>query len=122
MNISDNDFKLGKSKIFFKAGILVSLEESRDIAIAKIIVSFQSHIRSYLIKIKFTQFVAKRSAVSVLQRNLKFYLKLKNCAWWNLFGNLNTLLQKKKNEVNIFMFLINLKSVFLMFEFKFIFF
>ena len=95
---------MGKTKIFFKAGILAFLEESRDMAISKIIVSFQSNIRIYLIKIKFKKIVEKRCAVNVLQRNFKSYLKFQFCGWFNLFWNVKPLLQNAKKEVNKYFF------------------
>jgi myosin heavy subunit len=108
---------LGKTKIFFKTGILATLEESRDMAISKIIVSFQSHIRIYLIKINFKKIVEKRCAVNVLQRNFKSYLKFQNCGWFNLFGNVKLLFQNSKKKVKKFFLNLPFTSVNLSFTF-----
>ena len=45
-----NEYRLGITKVFFKAGVLGMLEDMRDERLAKIISMFQAHIRGYLMR------------------------------------------------------------------------
>ena len=44
-NLNDEEFKIGNTKIFFKAGILARLEDIRDEILGKIMTNFQARIR-----------------------------------------------------------------------------
>uniref|UniRef100_A0A915MMP3 Myosin motor domain-containing protein n=1 Tax=Meloidogyne javanica TaxID=6303 RepID=A0A915MMP3_MELJA len=46
--LNSDSFQCGKTKIFFKTGVLASLEQRRDEALAKIIGEFQRVCRYYL--------------------------------------------------------------------------
>ena len=50
LQLDVNDFKLGHTKVFFRAGVLGHLEDMRDERLAKIISLFQARIRGYLIR------------------------------------------------------------------------
>ena len=49
LDLGDN-YRLGHTKVFFKAGILGQLEDMRDERLAKIISLFQAFIRGYLMR------------------------------------------------------------------------
>lgn len=46
--LTDENFRVGKTKVFFKAGVLALLEDYRDQKLSEIMVGFQSRIRWYL--------------------------------------------------------------------------
>ena len=41
-------FRIGQSKIFFRAGVLAHLEEERDVRITDLVVNFQAFCRGLL--------------------------------------------------------------------------
>jgi myosin protein heavy chain len=41
-------FRIGQSKIFFRAGVLAHLEEERDLRITDLVVKFQAYCRGLL--------------------------------------------------------------------------
>jgi myosin heavy subunit len=49
-NLWSAEYKLGNTKVFFKAGVLGNLENMRDERLGSIISMFQAHIRGYLIR------------------------------------------------------------------------
>src|SRR6218665_172743 len=59
LNLGDN-YRIGHTKIFFKAGILGQLEEMRDERLSKIISNFQARIRGYLIRKNYTKLQDQR--------------------------------------------------------------
>jgi hypothetical protein len=46
----DDDYRIGHTKVFFKAGVLGQLEEMRDDKLQAIIANFQARIRGYLMR------------------------------------------------------------------------
>jgi len=45
-----NDYRLGHTKVFFRAGVLGMLEDMRDEVLTKIISNFQARIRGFIIR------------------------------------------------------------------------
>lgn len=43
-----NLYRIGQSKVFFRAGVLAHLEEERDMKITDVIISFQAWCRGYV--------------------------------------------------------------------------
>ena len=84
--------------------MLAQLEELRDVALSKSIISIQSQVRCYLAKKAFKQIKDERMALDVLKRNLRVYLKLKNWKWWDLLSNVKPILQNSQKEVNFILF------------------
>ncbi|KAL3054349.1 hypothetical protein OYC64_006636 [Pagothenia borchgrevinki] len=93
-----NLFRIGQSKIFFRAGVLAHLEEERDLKITDIIIYFQAVCRGYLARKSFAKKQQQLSALKVLQRNCAAYLKLKHWQWWRLFTKVKPLLQVTRQE------------------------
>ena len=61
LNLGDN-YRLGHTKVFFKAGILGQLEEMRDERLSSIMSNFQARIRGYLIRKNYKQLQEQRFA------------------------------------------------------------
>ncbi|MXQ93029.1 hypothetical protein E5288_WYG017584 [Bos mutus] len=85
LELDPNLYRVGQSKIFFRAGVLAQLEEERDLKVTDIIVSFQAAARGYL-------------ARKVMQRNCAAYLKLRHWQWWRLFIKVKPLLQVTRQD------------------------
>ena len=97
--LSEELYRLGNTKVFFKAGTLGQLEELRDAAVSKIITMLQSHIRLYIMKKEYKRMLDQRLALSVLQRNIKKYLSLRTWPWFTLYGKIKPLLNSAAKEV-----------------------
>lgn len=48
MELDSNLYRIGQSKVFFRAGVLAHLEEERDLKITDVIIGFQACCRGYL--------------------------------------------------------------------------
>ena len=96
--LGEDLFRLGHTKVFFRAGVLGHLEDLRDSAISKIICMLQAHIRMYIMKKAYKVMLDQRLALSVLQRNIKAYLSLRNWAWWKLYTKVKPLLSVARQE------------------------
>ncbi|KAM9784097.1 myosin-9-like isoform X1 [Syngnathus typhle] len=98
LELDPNLYRIGQSKVFFRAGVLAHLEEERDMKITDIIISFQAWCRGHLARRAFTRRQQQLTAMKVIQRNCAAYLKLRNWQWWRLFTKVKPLLQVSRQE------------------------
>ncbi|XP_034544503.1 myosin-9-like isoform X2 [Notolabrus celidotus] len=98
LELDQNLYRIGQSKVFFRAGVLAHLEEERDIKITDVIISFQAWCRGYVARKAFAKRQQQLTAMKVIQRNCAAYLKLKNWQWWRLFTKVKPLLQVTRQE------------------------
>ncbi|XP_073782074.1 uncharacterized protein myh14 isoform X9 [Danio rerio] len=101
LELDKNLFRVGQSKVFFRAGVLAHLEEERDLKITDTIIRFQSAARGYLARKAFHKKQQQLSALRVMQRNCAAYLKLRNWQWWRLFTKVKPLLQVTRQDEEI---------------------
>ncbi|NXI46378.1 MYH10 protein, partial [Galbula dea] len=98
LELDPNLYRIGQSKIFFRAGVLAHLEEERDLKITDIIIYFQAVCRGYLARKAFAKKQQQLSALKILQRNCAAYLKLRHWQWWRVFTKVKPLLQVTRQE------------------------
>ena len=98
LSLDQNDYRLGITKVFFKAGVLGGLEDMRDEALTAIISRFQAFIRGYLMRRNYKKLQDQRVALSVIQRNIRKWLLLKNWHWWKLYLRVKPLLNVARAE------------------------
>ncbi|KAF6780472.1 hypothetical protein AHF37_00056 [Paragonimus kellicotti] len=98
LELNSGLYRIGHSKIFFKAGVLAQLEEDRDIHLTGIIIRFQARARGYLARRGRDSRIQHRQAITVIQRNCVAYLKLRNWPWWRLFTKVRPLLTVTRQE------------------------
>uniref|UniRef100_A0A4W6FJG7 Myosin-9 n=1 Tax=Lates calcarifer TaxID=8187 RepID=A0A4W6FJG7_LATCA len=98
LELDPNLYRIGQSKVFFRAGVLAHLEEERDMKITDVIISFQSWCRGYVARKAFAKRQQQLTAMKVIQRNCAAYLKLRNWQWWRLFTKVKPLLQVTRQE------------------------
>ncbi|KAK3797476.1 hypothetical protein RRG08_049307 [Elysia crispata] len=98
LELDSNLFRIGQSKIFFRAGVLAHLEEERDLKLTDIIVQFQALARGLLARKNYQKRLQQINAIRVIQRNCAAYLKLRNWQWWRLFTKVKPLLSVTGQE------------------------
>ncbi|GIY95901.1 hypothetical protein CEXT_768515 [Caerostris extrusa] len=98
IQLDKNDYRLGNTKVFFRAGVLGRLEEMRDDRLAKIVTWLQASIRWYLSKKEFKKLQEQRVALLVIQRNLRKFLQLRNWLWYKLYIKVKPLLSMARVE------------------------
>ena len=101
--LNEELYRIGLTKVLFKAGVLGTLEEYRDNAISKILAYLQSYIRFYQMKKHYKVMLQQKLALSCIQRNIKAYTEMRNWGWWKLMCKLKPLLKDaKKAVINFF--------------------
>ncbi|BES95426.1 Myosin heavy chain [Nesidiocoris tenuis] len=90
--LDPDQYRLGHTKVFFRAGVLGQLEEMRDDRLSKIIGWMQAYIRAYLTRKEYKKLQEQRLALQVVQRNLRRYLQLRTWPWWKMWSRVKPLL------------------------------
>ncbi|KAM9354615.1 myosin-6 [Pholidichthys leucotaenia] len=98
LDIDHTQYKFGHTKVFFKAGLLGTLEEMRDEQLSRIITRIQANARALLMREKFAKLVERRDALMLIQWNLRSFLGVKNWPWMKLFFKIKPLLRSAESE------------------------
>ncbi|XP_058803249.1 myosin heavy chain, muscle isoform X5 [Phymastichus coffea] len=96
--LESDQYRLGHTKVFFRAGVLGQMEEFRDERLSKIVSWMQAFIRGYLARKDFKALQEQRLALQIVQRNLRRYLKLRTWPWWKLWQKVRPLLNATRIE------------------------
>ncbi|CAF1406288.1 unnamed protein product, partial [Didymodactylos carnosus] len=96
--LSEELYRCGITKVFFKAGVLGQLEDMRDAALSKIITILQGQIRGYVMRKEYKKMLDQRMALSILQRNIRKYISIRNWPWWKLYTKVKPLLSVARQE------------------------
>ncbi|XP_070708640.1 myosin-6-like [Pempheris klunzingeri] len=98
LDIDHEQYKLGHTKVFFKAGLLGVLEEMRDDRLALIITGIQARSRGLLARIEFQKIVERRDALLVIQWNVRAFMGVKNWPWMKMYFKIKPLLKSAETE------------------------
>ncbi|XP_025075682.1 myosin heavy chain, muscle isoform X15 [Pogonomyrmex barbatus] len=98
INLESDQYRMGHTKVFFRAGVLGQMEELRDERLGKIVSWMQAYIRGYLSRKEYKKLQEQRLALVVVQRNLRKYLQLRTWPWWKLWQKIKPLLNVTRIE------------------------
>ncbi|XP_045477198.1 myosin heavy chain, muscle isoform X17 [Harmonia axyridis] len=101
VGLDADSYRIGHTKVFFRAGVLGQMEELRDERLGKIVTWMQSWARGYLSRKEFKKLQEQRLALQVCQRNLRKYLKLRTWPWYKLWQKVRPLLNVTRIEDEI---------------------
>ncbi|KAL8843317.1 MAG: hypothetical protein Q9170_000175 [Blastenia crenularia] len=107
LDLDKSLYRVGLSKVFFRAGVLAELEERRDTLIREIVCRFQSISRGFTQRRIAQKRLYRAEATRIIQHNFQAYAALQSNPWWRLFVRIKPLLGasrtagevKKRDEV-----------------------
>ncbi|KAJ6591377.1 myosin II heavy chain [Mycena sp. CBHHK59/15] len=91
LELDDAIFKIGTSKIFFKAGVLAELEERRFSRL-------QAVARMWTARRQMKKVLNRAVAIRTIQRNARVYGELREWPWWQLYTKVRPLLAATRND------------------------
>ncbi|KAK4673793.1 class II myosin [Podospora pseudopauciseta] len=94
-------YRVGLTKVFFRAGVLAELEEKRDALISEIMARFQSVARGYMQRRIAFKRLYRAEATRVIQRNFQVYLDLCENPWWQLLVRMKPLLGATRTATEV---------------------
>merc|ERR1712173_77565 len=92
IDVDQDKFRFGHTKVFFKAGFLGTLEEMRDDRLSSIFIGVQAAIRVKTEKSVFVYRLQKRESARVIQSNIRSYLFVKDWEWMKIMYKIKPLL------------------------------
>merc|ERR1719232_1534427 len=84
IEFSRERYRLGHTKVFFRAGALAGLEEARDEIVLKLVRWMQGNCYGYIRRQVYQVKHDQRELMKVVQRNFKKYMQLRNWGWFIL--------------------------------------
>ncbi|XP_047457359.1 myosin heavy chain, fast skeletal muscle [Mugil cephalus] len=98
IDIDHTQYKLGHTKVFFKAGLLGGLEEMRDEKLATLVTMTQALARGYVMRKEFVKMMERREAIYSIQYNIRSFMNVKNWPWMSLYFKIKPLLKSAETE------------------------
>ncbi|CAG8015523.1 unnamed protein product [Penicillium salamii] len=94
-------YRVGRTKVFFRAGVLADLEEKRDQLIRTIMSKFQSIARGFVQRRISNKRLYRAEATRIIQQNFHSYLELNRSPWWRMFSRMKPLLGDTRNAKEV---------------------
>merc|ERR1711963_30002 len=82
IDFSRDGYRLGHTKVFFRAGALAGLEEARDGIVLKLVRWLQGEIFGTIARKSFAKKRDQRELMKVVQRNFRKFMSLRNWGWF----------------------------------------
>ncbi|XP_050434821.1 unconventional myosin-XVIIIa-like isoform X3 [Adelges cooleyi] len=91
----------GDDKIFFRAGVLQTLESQRDEKLSGIVIQLQAQCRGYLARKDYAKRKVNDIAIRCIQRNVKKFMVVRDWPWWRLLVRITPLLNVHRAEYEL---------------------
>lgn len=101
LNMDSSFYRVGLTKVFFRAGVLADLEERRDELISEIMGRFQSLARGFVQRRSAHKKLYRAEATRIIQRNFQIYSDLQGNPWWRLFVRMKPLLGATRQAAEV---------------------
>ena len=82
----DDKWRLGHTKVFFRAGAMGCVEEVREESIKAILFHIQAMCRRWCHNEGYRKLVFKKEMIPIMQRNMKKYLFFRDWTWYALLN------------------------------------
>nr|XP_061838033.1 myosin heavy chain, fast skeletal muscle-like [Nerophis lumbriciformis] len=98
IDVDHTQYKFGHTKVFFKAGLLGTLEEMRDEKLATLVTMTQALFRGYVMRKEFVKMMERRESIFSIQYNIRSFMNVKNWPWLKLYFKIKPLLKSAETE------------------------
>ncbi|KAJ3606032.1 hypothetical protein NHX12_028075 [Muraenolepis orangiensis] len=98
IDVDHEQYKFGHTKVFFKAGLLGTLEEMRDDKLASLVSMIQALCRSYVVRKEFLKIYERRDSILTIQYNIRSFMNVKHWPWMKVFYKIKPLLKSAETE------------------------
>ncbi|XP_067228722.1 myosin heavy chain, fast skeletal muscle-like [Chanodichthys erythropterus] len=98
IDVDHTQYKFGHTKVFFKAGLLGTLEEMRDEKLVILVTMTQALCRGYVMRKEFVKMMERREAIYSIQYNIRSFMNVKHWPWMKLYFKIKPLLKSAETE------------------------
>uniref|UniRef100_A0AAY4B7I2 Myosin-7B n=1 Tax=Denticeps clupeoides TaxID=299321 RepID=A0AAY4B7I2_9TELE len=98
IDVDHTQYKFGHTKVFFKAGLLGTLEEMRDEKLASLVTMTQALCRGYLMRKEYVKMTERRESIYTIQYNVRSFMNVKHWPWMKVYYKIKPLLKSAETE------------------------
>ena len=98
INFSRDKYRLGHTKVFFRAGALAALEEARDDIVLKLVRWMQGEIYGRCGRREYQKRFDQRNLMIVVQRNFRKFMQLRSWGWFIIIQKTKPLIGQENLE------------------------
>ncbi|TRY83621.1 hypothetical protein DNTS_022101 [Danionella cerebrum] len=98
IDVDHDQYRFGHTKVFFKAGLLGTLEEMRDEKLATLVTMTQALCRAYLMRREFVKMMERRESIYTIQYNVRSFMNVKHWPWMKVYYKIKPLLKSAETE------------------------
>ncbi|AFM98142.1 myosin heavy chain [Encephalitozoon hellem ATCC 50504] len=98
IGIGTNQYRMGRTKVFFRQGVLADIEDMRDSRISEVVKEIQALVRRKLAFRKYNLTQRRMEGILVIQRNSRICCELQRWNWWRLYQKIKPLLDVRKRD------------------------
>ncbi|KAJ8413749.1 hypothetical protein AAFF_G00082560 [Aldrovandia affinis] len=98
IDVDHTQYRFGHTKVFFKAGLLGTLEEMRDDKLTVLITITQALCRGFLMRKEFSKMMERRDSIYTIQYNMRSFMNVKHWPWMKLYFKIKPLLRSAEAE------------------------
>ncbi|KAI8883728.1 hypothetical protein K501DRAFT_323360 [Backusella circina FSU 941] len=80
-----SQFQIGRTKVFFKSGVLGQLEEERDVRLSDIVTKIQAGCRGLISRKKVQERQSLDKLIRIIQRNSRQYIEMTESKLWKVY-------------------------------------
>jgi myosin heavy subunit len=99
--LTEEDFRVGLTKVFFKAGILAKMEELREFKLSSLLKLLQAEIRSYT---AITALPKKKEYVAAqltIKNNIRSWTEVRTWSWFQLLGRVKGMFETMREQARM---------------------
>ncbi|RCI03296.1 hypothetical protein CU098_005646 [Rhizopus stolonifer] len=82
--LGDN-YQLGKTKVFFKAGVLAQIERERDLRLSETVTKIQAACLGMMTRRRLSLRQSQDQLIRTIQRNARIYISMRQSRLWKVF-------------------------------------
>jgi len=98
INFPRERYRLGHTKVFFRAGALAALEEARDEIVIKLLRFLQGQVYGLLRRRAYQKKADQRELLKVIQANFRKFMSLRNWGWFIIINKTKPLIGQTNIE------------------------
>ncbi|KAL2091253.1 hypothetical protein ACEWY4_013516 [Coilia grayii] len=98
IDVDHTQYMFGHTKVFFKAGLLGTLEEMRDEKLASLVTMTQAICRGFVMRREFVKMMERRESIYSIQYNIRSFMNVKHWPWMKVYFKVKPLLKSAETE------------------------